>query len=164
MYPSGLMTTPDPRLCSFSFRGTAPKKRLKNGSSKRGFTGLCTTWVEEILTTDGITFFTIGANDPLNGTPVSGPEAAATLNHGCADCLPRWIPTAALMIATSTSADSNNQIGAATLLRINRVLRFCASNHNASWPIIAFSPTKKLPRSTVLSSAADGKQTLALVQ
>lgn len=56
------------------------------------------------------------------------------------------------MIATSTSANSNNQIGAATLLRINGVLRFCASNQNASPSIIGFSPTKKLPHSTVLSS------------
>src|SRR5215469_16648271 len=36
------------------------------------------------------------------------------------------------MMATSTSADSNNQIGAATVLRINGILRLCASNYQAS--------------------------------
>ena len=62
------------------------------------------------MTTEGIAFLTIGANDPLSGT-ASVSDAAETLNKGRAEPLPQWRPAMALATIRTTTTITNNQTG-----------------------------------------------------
>ena len=79
MYPSALMTTPEPRL--FSTLGPnpnmslPPKKLRKNGSLAKGELGRFTTCTDEMLTTGG----TVRSATPVKSGSVAATAAGASL-------------------------------------------------------------------------------------